>query len=559
MGAGASAERRQAANETPKQTPHEPDTLEFAAKLRKVRNTLGRQNFSAQQCRQALEAAGGNAELAITLAFENKFDELREDQQHGQDGRGAAEDDGAGLGRHDPESGGVVEPSAPTLAVLPSQDEDSGVAGESKHSVNTINTPKAHVSTPEIEVPAGLISFNMDTIVAATNEWSNSQLLGRGGFGVVYRATITTPSKSLEDSRFPVAVKRLSNNTLQGEAEFKNEMEMLCRLRHPNIVRLYGYALSPSEKCLVYALMENESLEIKMIESNLTWPERLNIAVGAARGLNFLHSQAGLNCAHRDIKSANILLDANMNARIGDFGIMRIWPGRAKENEAQSQLEGNTTTHVTTMHLKGTWGYIDPSYARSGRLSPKSDVFSFGVVLLEILTGRKAIDTNYEPRDLVSQVEDMLHQVSHVHNIMDKRIVDSWPISNAMKFADLCSKCVEPRARRRISVADMLEEMETICLEIGSNNACNQTGGGGEAGSDGWPTTCERKQNSDSGLNLNCAADERAALWEKLLLEQGQDIGLGREYGFECPITAELMHDPVIADDGHSYERVAIE
>jgi serine/threonine protein kinase len=371
---------------------------------------------------------------------------------------------------------------------------------------------------------------------------------------------------------------------MQGDEEFKNEVDSLSKMRHPNIVRLYGYASAASEKCLVYALMENGSLEDQLSRGGvLDWKQRLHIAVGATRGLNFLHSQPGLNCVHRDIKSANILLDGKMQARIGDFGIVRMWHGVQErlvgvgksddERGVRPDDDGTNaatpsalpSSHVTTMHLKGTWGYIDPTYARSGRLSPKSDVFSMGVVLLEILTGRKAIDTNIDPHDLVSQVEDLLFEVSQVRGIIDPFCLESWPISNAMQFASLCSQCLEPRARHRVDVASMLVDLETVYADAfdGKSGRCVDGGGGGGGIADAVAADNVRNGDpirSSGGPKLtNARADERAALWENMLIEQGQDLGLGRDCGFECPITSELMHDPSIADDGHTYERTAIE
>ncbi len=315
----------------------------------------------------------------------------------------------------------------------------------------------------------------------------------------------------------------------------------------PPLSQLLDMLKASPERCLVYALMVNGSLEQNLAATGyngrapLPWALRLRVAVGAARGLDFLHSQPRLMCVHRDIKSANILLDEKMNARIGDFGIMRQWgrvsSGRTATSLANTPSPGSfAATHLTTQHLQGTWGYICPQYARTGQLSPKCDVFSFGVVLLEILTGRSAINPRRQPRDLVSQVEDSLYEVPAVRQVMDPLIRTSWPISSAMKFASVASRCVEPRARRRPSVSKMRDELEAIRTD---SRGLQQAG--------------------TAGLAANPEAEKRAERWDEMVSETGSAIGLSRDCGFECPITSELMLQPVIADDGHSYECAAIE
>ncbi|MED6204994.1 hypothetical protein PIB30_013990 [Stylosanthes scabra] len=218
-----------------------------------------------------------------------------------------------------------------------------------------------------IEVPF----YTYRSIVAATDNFSESNKLGRGGFGPVYKG------------RFPggqdIAVKRLSNVSTQGLEEFKNEIVLIAKLQHRNLVRLRGYCIKGDEKILLYEYMPNKSLDSFIFDRSRTllldWPMRFDIILGIARGLLYLHQDSRLRIIHRDLKTSNILLDEDMTPKISDFGLAKIFGG--KEIEASTQ------------RVVGTYGYMAPEYALDGFFSIKSDVFSFGVVLLEILSGKK--------------------------------------------------------------------------------------------------------------------------------------------------------------------------
>ncbi|TKY48796.1 G-type lectin S-receptor serine/threonine-protein kinase [Spatholobus suberectus] len=218
-----------------------------------------------------------------------------------------------------------------------------------------------------IEVPC----YSYASILAATDNFSDSNKLGRGGYGPVYKG------------RFPggqdIAVKRLSSVSTQGLQEFKNEVTLIAKLQHRNLVRLRGYCIKGDEKILLYEYMPNKSLDSFIFDRTRTllldWPMRFEIIVGIARGLLYLHQDSRLRVIHRDLKTSNILLDEEMNPKISDFGLAKIFGG--KETEA------------STERVVGTYGYMAPEYALDGLFSIKSDVFSFGVVLLEILSGKK--------------------------------------------------------------------------------------------------------------------------------------------------------------------------
>ncbi|KAK4573987.1 hypothetical protein RGQ29_031783 [Quercus rubra] len=219
----------------------------------------------------------------------------------------------------------------------------------------------------DLEVPF----FNLATIATATNDFSSIKKLGEGGFGLVYKGTLTDGQE--------IAVKRLSHGSVQGLNEFKTEVTLIAKLQHRNLVRLLGYCIEGQEIMLIYEYMPNGSLDFFIFDQIrarvLGWFMRFNIICGIARGLLYLHEDSRLRIVHRDLKASNILLDSKMNPKISDFGTARIFGG--------DQTEGNTNRVV------GTYGYMAPEYAIDGLFSIKSDVFSYGILLLEILSGKK--------------------------------------------------------------------------------------------------------------------------------------------------------------------------
>ncbi|QHO39342.1 Cysteine-rich receptor-like protein kinase [Arachis hypogaea] len=235
----------------------------------------------------------------------------------------------------------------------------------------------------------GGLQFNLSIIEAATNHFSQENEIGKGGFGQVYKGV-------LPDGRH-IAVKRLSKSSTQGATEFKNEVLLIAKLQHKNLVAFLGFCLEGQEKILIYEYVPNKSLDYFLFDPHseklLSWSERYNIIDGIAQGILYLHEYSRLKVIHRDLKPSNILLDENMNSKISDFGLARII----------DQQQGSASRVV------GTLGYMSPEYAMQGKFSEKSDIFSFGVMILEIITGKKNVGSNeYCRRSSKFSVETIL-------------------------------------------------------------------------------------------------------------------------------------------------------
>ncbi|GJS54434.1 G-type lectin S-receptor-like serine/threonine-protein kinase [Tanacetum coccineum] len=258
--------------------------------------------------------------------------------------------------------------------------------------------------------------FELESIMAATDDFAEKNRLGQGGFG-----------PGILPGGQEIAVKRLSSLSGQGLQEFKNEVILIAKLQHRNLVRLLGYCISGDEKMLLYEFLRNRSLDLFIFDpilcTSLDWAMRFNIIMGIARGLNYLHHDSRLRIIHRDLKTSNILLDEDMNPKISDFGLARI-------------VHGNDMEAVTN-RVVGTFGYMSPEYALDGLFSIKSDVFSFGVVMLEIILSGKRNTGFYQSQ------KSMSIRLYKPLELMDQIPIASCNSSEVLKCITVGLLCVQ--------------------------------------------------------------------------------------------------------------------
>ncbi|KAG7591300.1 Bulb-type lectin domain [Arabidopsis thaliana x Arabidopsis arenosa] len=286
--------------------------------------------------------------------------------------------------------------------------------------------------------------FELSMIAAATNNFAFQNKLGAGGFGPVYKGVL--------QNGMEIAVKRLSKSSGQGMEEFKNEVKLISKLQHRNLVRILGCCVEFEEKMLVYEYLPNKSLDYFIFHEEhrmeLDWPKRMGIIRGIARGILYLHQDSRLRIIHRDLKASNVLLDNEMIPKIADFGLARIFGG--------NQIEGSTNRVV------GTYGYMSPEYAMDGQFSIKSDVYSFGVLILEIITGKKNSAFYEESLNLVKHIWDRWEKGEAIEIIDKLMSEDTYDVSEVMKCLHIGLLCVQENASDR-------PDMSSVVFMLGHN------------------------------------------------------------------------------------------
>ncbi|CAI9260408.1 unnamed protein product [Lactuca saligna] len=293
--------------------------------------------------------------------------------------------------------------------------------------------------------------FTYDEMRMATKLFRPDQVLGEGGFGVVYKGLIDDNVRS-GYSKTQVAVKELDPEGIQGDREWLAEVNYLGQLQHPNLVKLIGYCCEEDHRLLVYEYMASGSLEkhlFRRVCATLTWSRRMKIALDAAKGLAFLHD-AERPIIYRDFKTSNILLDADFNAKLSDFGL-------AKDGPMGDQ------THVST-RVMGTYGYAAPEYVMTGHLTARSDIYGFGVVLLEMLIGRRAMDKSRPSREhnLVEWARPLLVHNKKLVRILDPRMEGQYSSKTAFKVANLAYQCLSQNPKGRPIMTQVVETLQSI-------------------------------------------------------------------------------------------------
>ncbi|KAK9269123.1 hypothetical protein L1049_000892 [Liquidambar formosana] len=331
-------------------------------------------------------------------------------------------------------------PSPPPPPPPPLMSSSGGSGSNYSGSENPLPPP-----SPGMSLGFSKSTFTYEELAMATDGFSNANLLGQGGFGYVHKGVLPNGKE--------VAVKQLKAGSGQGEREFQAEVEIISRVHHRHLVSLVGYCIAGSQRMLVYEFVPNNTMEFHLHgkgRPTMDWPTRLKIALGSAKGLAYLHEDCHPKIIHRDIKAANILLDFKFEAKVADFGLAKI--------------ASDVNTHVST-RVMGTFGYLAPEYASSGKLTDKSDVFSFGVMLLELITGRRPVDTtqSYMDDSLVDWARPLLTRALEDGNfdtLVDPRLQKDYNHNEMARMLACAAACVRHSARRRPRMSQVVRALE---------------------------------------------------------------------------------------------------
>ncbi|XVE96883.1 hypothetical protein REPUB_Repub02eG0262000 [Reevesia pubescens] len=326
----------------------------------------------------------------------------------------------------------------------------------SSSRVSSASIPQTPRSEGEILQSSNLKNFTFGELKTATRNFRPDSVLGEGGFGSVFKGWIDEHSLTATKpgTGIVIAVKRLNQEGFQGHKEWLAEINYLGQLHHPNLVKLIGYCLEDEHRLLVYEFMARGSMENHLFRRGshfppLSWGIRMKVALGAAKGLAFLHN-AKPQVIYRDFKTSNILVDSNYNAKLSDFGLARDGPTGDR-------------SHVST-RVMGTYGYAAPEYLATGHLTAKSDIYSFGVVLLEMLSGRQAIDKNRPSgeHNLVDWAKPYLTNKRRIFRVLDTRLQGKYSLNRAQNAANLALQCLAVESKFRPSMDDVVTALEQL-------------------------------------------------------------------------------------------------
>ncbi|KAK8963394.1 putative leucine-rich repeat receptor-like serine/threonine-protein kinase [Platanthera guangdongensis] len=294
----------------------------------------------------------------------------------------------------------------------------------------------AHQEFPDLSSEKNIKLFSYNILKSATENFHPRNKIGRGGFGIVYKGILKDGTT--------VAAKVLSAESKQGNKEFLTEIDMITNVKHPNLVQLIGCCIQGINRILVYEYVENSSLDHALIGTNserakFNWGIRSEICIGTAKGLAYLHEGIEPPIVHRDIKASNILLDANFLPKIGDFGLAKIFP--------------DNVSHIST-RVAGTTGYLAPEYAINGQLTKKADIYSFGILVLEIISGRSSSKPHWFDKVLLEWTWD-LYEEGKLAELVDPSLGD-YPLEDVLRYIKVALFCTQSSSGRRPSMPEVL-------------------------------------------------------------------------------------------------------
>ncbi|XP_025888126.1 proline-rich receptor-like protein kinase PERK1 isoform X2 [Solanum lycopersicum] len=322
-------------------------------------------------------------------------------------------------------------------------------------------SPKDHI----VDLAFSGGNFTYEELWLATSGFSTSNLLGEGGFGYVHKGVLPTGRE--------IAVKQLKVGSHQGEREFQAEVETISRVHHKHLVSLVGYCMNGTKRLLVYEFVSNRTLEYHLhgeAQSTMEWASRMKIAIGSAKGLAYLHEDCNPTIIHRDIKAANILLDSNFEAKVADFGLAKFLSD-----------SDHHVSHIST-RVVGTFGYLAPEYAQSGKTSDKSDIFSFGVMLLELITGRPPIISTESSAcsSLAIWAKPFLRSAldgGKLDALVDPCLGQNYNIEEMANMIACAAACVRHSSRKRPRMSQVVRALEgdAYVLDLDEGNRPGQS------------------------------------------------------------------------------------